>query len=413
MKKSSKRHYPLEATPASPSSSQITARQAIPKELPWYDVNRNKINTYVMRAMTFGINCAPFIAHYVRDKNAEVHRQQFPLALDAIQRAHYVDDFIDSMSDEQKAIEISSQVREVHSRGGFEIRNWASNSSTVLSYLKNNGDAKKQESVQFGATEKVLVPTKREVLQVLMSIFDPLGLLSCHTIGLKILLQKIWRSNISWDQELPESLLEDWNQWKLLLPQMATFNIPRCYSPRMSFGTRIGLHTFVDASEHAYSAACYLRVSQKDEVDVMLVAAKSKVTPLKPLSIPRMELQAAVMGSRLANKIINLVMDPRNFQQFVMHRIGEVLETTRVDQWRWIPSKLNVADGATKVIKNPCVDTWLYGPEFLKSEPMRIKSYSTWNIFPIGGAYTEPSQTCLYIFSDFKLNAKGLTCRQQ
>nr|XP_036677955.1 uncharacterized protein LOC118879083 [Drosophila suzukii] len=122
----------------------------------WYDVNRNKINTYVMRAMTFGINCAPFIAHYVRDKNAEVHRQQFPLALDAIQRAHYVDDFIDSMSDEQKAIEISSQVREVHSRGGFEIRNWASNSSTVLSYLKNDGDAKKQEPVQFGATEKVL-----------------------------------------------------------------------------------------------------------------------------------------------------------------------------------------------------------------------------------------------------------------
>jgi len=60
------------------------------------------------------------------------------------------------MSDEQKAIEISSQVREVHSRGGFEIRNWASNSSTVLLYLKNDGNSKKQEPVQFGATEKVL-----------------------------------------------------------------------------------------------------------------------------------------------------------------------------------------------------------------------------------------------------------------
>jgi len=56
----------------------------------WYDVNRNNINTYVMRAMTFGISCAPFIAHYVRDKNAEVHQQQFPLALDAIQRAYAV-----------------------------------------------------------------------------------------------------------------------------------------------------------------------------------------------------------------------------------------------------------------------------------------------------------------------------------
>jgi len=87
----------------------------------------------VIRAMTIAINCAPFIAHYVRDKNAEVHQQQFPLALDAIQRAHYVDDFIVSTSDEQKAIEISSQVREVHSRDGFEIRNWASISVKLLS----------------------------------------------------------------------------------------------------------------------------------------------------------------------------------------------------------------------------------------------------------------------------------------
>jgi len=53
---------------------------------------------------------------------------------------------------------------------------------------------------------------------------------------------------------------------------------------------------FVDASEHAYSAACYLQVSQKDEVDVMLVVAKSKVAPLKPLSIPRMELVLPICG---------------------------------------------------------------------------------------------------------------------
>ncbi|XP_041632348.2 uncharacterized protein [Drosophila kikkawai] len=133
-----------------------------------------------------------------------------------------------------------------------------------------------------------------------MSIFDPLGLLSCHTIGLKILLQKTWRANINWDEELPESLLKDWKQWKLLLSQVATVSIPRCYSMGIPEASRIDLHTFVDASEHAYSAACYLRVQQKDKVDVMLVVAKSKVAPLKPLSIPRMELQAAVMGSRLA-----------------------------------------------------------------------------------------------------------------
>ncbi|XP_043066490.1 uncharacterized protein [Drosophila bipectinata] len=74
----------------------------------WYDKGSDKVDTYVMRAMTFGISCAPFIAHFVRDKNAETHKEEFPLALNAIQRAHYVDDFIDSMRNEQEAIHQTS-----------------------------------------------------------------------------------------------------------------------------------------------------------------------------------------------------------------------------------------------------------------------------------------------------------------
>ncbi|XP_044573304.1 uncharacterized protein LOC123257617 [Drosophila ananassae] len=89
----------------------------------WYDRSSDKVETYVMRAMTFGISCAPFIAHFVRDKNAEAHQEDFPLALNAIQKAHYVDDYIDSMRNEQEAIQTTRQVIEVHRRGGFEIRN--------------------------------------------------------------------------------------------------------------------------------------------------------------------------------------------------------------------------------------------------------------------------------------------------
>ncbi|XP_043069513.2 uncharacterized protein [Drosophila bipectinata] len=117
--------------------------------------------------------------------------------------------------------------------------------------------------------------------------------------------------------------------------------------------------------------------------------AKSKVAPLKPPSIPRMELQAGVMGARLAQKVMStrnlridnatywsdsktvlqwLTMDPRNFHQFVMHRVAEILETTLVEQWRWIPSKLNVADGATKVTGQTQQETWITGPEFLKTD---------------------------------------------
>ncbi|XP_044570431.1 uncharacterized protein LOC123257065 [Drosophila ananassae] len=199
------------------------------------------------------------------------------------------------------------------------------------------------------------VPTKREVLQVLMSIFDPLGFLSCQMIGLKILLQHIWRLNIDWDQELLDKILEDWRLWKTLLEQIRIFEVPRCFSPDTSDPRQTELHTFVDASEYAYSAVCYLRVAMDDKVDVSLVIAKSRVAPLKPLSIPRMELQAAVMGARLAHK-------------FVMHRVAEILETTPVEQRRRVPSKLNVADGATKITDQTLRKTWITGPGFLKAE---------------------------------------------
>nr|XP_043069241.1 uncharacterized protein LOC122322054 [Drosophila bipectinata] len=102
-----------------------------------------------------------------------------------------------------------------------------------------------------------------------------------------------------------------------------------------------------------------------------------------------MELQAAVMGARLAQKVMStrnlridnatywsdsktvlkwLTMDPRNFHQFVMHRVAEILETTLVEQWRWITSKLNLADGATKVTGQNQQETWISGPEFLKTD---------------------------------------------
>ncbi|KAM8711560.1 hypothetical protein ACLKA7_012128 [Drosophila subpalustris] len=383
----------------------------------WYDQSSGKVKAYVMHAMTFGISCAPCIAHYVRNKNVEPYRQLQPRLYEAIQKAHYVDDYIDSMDTEQEALEMSKLVRKVHSEGGFQIRNWSSNSAKVLGELLKDGKPAEQLPVQFGDTEKILgmyweprtdcfryvlrfarlrrdvlsddiVPTKRELLQVLMSVFDPLGLVSCFTIGLKILLQHVWRSKVGWDEELPQELSNDWENWKRLLPQIQMLEIPRCYSQNLTKAKQAELHIFVDASEYAYAAVCYARVQLHDVVHVALVAAKCKVAPLKPLSIPRMELQAAVAGLRLGQKITTirglkvnnitywsdsktvlqwLKMDPRKFQQFVMHRIGEILESSDVKQWRWIPTKINVADKATKVSSAVDIANWLHGPDFLQS----------------------------------------------
>ncbi|XP_041632480.1 uncharacterized protein [Drosophila kikkawai] len=380
----------------------------------WLHKDNKTPRIFVMRAMTFGICCAPCIAHYVRDKNAQEFKDHCPRAFESITEAHYVDDLIDSYTDDSEAIAVTTKVRDIHAEGGFTIRNWISNSTAVLKHFGER-QIDEQSPKELGDPEKVLgmnwepsndvfkytfrfarlkrdvlngetVPTKREALQVLMSIFDPLGLLSCYTIGLKMLLQKVWRAGIDWDEELPDTLLGSWRQWKTVLLQAAKLEFPRFYSTLLPNADQIDLHTFVDASEYAYAAVAYLRIKQGADIDTVLVAAKCKVAPLKPVSIPRMELLAAVMGVNLAKKVINirrlninsstywsnsttvlqwLDMDPRKFQAFVMHRVGEIIDQTSRAQWRWIPTKENVADSATKLIKSPKANRWLKGPQFL------------------------------------------------
>lgn len=173
---------------------------------------------------------------------------------------------------------------------------------------------------------------------------------------------------------------------------ISTIRLPRCYFNFATSNTynNAELHTFVDASETAYACAVYIRVTQYNgEVKCALISANSKVAPLKPTSIPRLELQACVLGVRLSKFVQEhhtvslkrrlfwtdsrtakswIQADPRNYRPFVAHRVAEILEFTRVDEWKWVPSKMNPADEATKWGSGPffCDDSqWFRGPDFL------------------------------------------------
>ncbi|XP_062538447.1 uncharacterized protein LOC134206735 [Armigeres subalbatus] len=110
-----------------------------------------------MRVMTFGACCSPSSAQFVKNINAERFKEQFPAAFDAITKAHYVDDMLVSIESEEEAIQLAEDVRYVHAEGGFEIRNWISNSTSVLAML--NGSSIEEKSLDLTAemsTEKVL-----------------------------------------------------------------------------------------------------------------------------------------------------------------------------------------------------------------------------------------------------------------
>lgn len=387
----------------------------------WRDSANEEPSTYVMKVMTFGACCSPSTAQFVKNQNAERFQEHHPAAVEAIIKKHYVDDMLASEETEEAAIELAKSVRYVHAEGGFQIRNWISNSQRVLAALQDGRVPQKNLDLaaEMG-TEKVFGmwwdtakdcftfkmsktrfdeallngtrrPTKNEVLRVLMTVFDPLGLISNYLMLLKIVLQEVWRSGVQWGQLVKDKQFEAWIAWIKLLPLMEEVSLPRCYRQVTSASqdTDVQLHVFVDASENGMAAAVYLRFEEAGKTECTLVCAKTRVAPLKYLSIPRLELTAAVIGTRLANSMVPelslpiskrffwsdsrnvlcwLQSDHRRYSPFVAVRVSEILESTEDYEWRWVPSKLNVADDGTKWQRQPDLtptSRWFRGPEYL------------------------------------------------
>ncbi|XP_055631793.1 uncharacterized protein LOC129771785 [Toxorhynchites rutilus septentrionalis] len=326
-----------------------------------------------------------------------------------------------SVETEEEAIRLAREVKHIHAQGGFEIRGWICNSQRVATALQEETTPEKNLDLSPEiATEKILGmwwntasdsftykigwnrydrellygqrhPTKREVLKVLMTIFDPLGLISHFLMYLKVLLQEIWREGVQWDEMISTKLFEKWKAWLQVLPMLENVRIPRCYRKliRLSTNCTVQLHTFVDASENGFAAAVFLCFEENGTVECTLTAAKTRVAPLKYQSIPRLELQAAVLGARLSQTILRslsfpitkrvywtdsrdvlcwITADHRKYKAFVAARISEILDISETHEWRWVPTKLNVADDGTKWEKRPDLSEtsrWFIGPEFL------------------------------------------------
>ena len=378
---------------------------------------------YQMEVMIFGAVSSPCSAQFAKNVNAQRFADTLPEAVDAILKKHYMDDYLDSADTELEAIRRVKEVIHIHEQGGFEMRNWISSSRRVLQaipeHLRARGDIDLSSgtalptertlgvrwnpnddcfvfslspAMRKAADEETLM-TKRHLLRTVMSVFDPVGFLTCFTVSARMILQDVWRAGIGWDDELPATLRQKWINWCAELLQVTQIKIPRCYFGREKPKGDVELHVFVDASEKAYAAVAYLRASSDtDEHTTAFVSSRARVSPLKPVSIPRLELQAAVMGSRLANTVkqehdlaINRTVfwsdsmtvllwirsDAHHYRPFVAHRIGEICEHTDPDAWRWVPSKDNPADLATRGARVGDLtpdSPWFKGPSFLAQD---------------------------------------------
>lgn len=137
--------------------------------------------------------------------------------------------------------------------------------------------------------------TRRQMLSVVSSIYDPLGLLSPATVRGKMLLQEAVRMKLPWDQPVPLELFCEWKKWLNCMNQVGELCVERCIKPWEESECALELHHFSDASEKAFGSCSYLRcVSRAGHLSAHLVMSKGKVAPIKKMTIPRLELEAAV-----------------------------------------------------------------------------------------------------------------------
>ena len=296
----------------------------------WRDKATSKVEVYVMDVAIFGATCSLSSAQYIKNLNAQEFEALFPRAVEAILQYHYVDDYLDSFQTAEEAEKVGNEVKRIHAEGGFEIRNFLSNDPAIVAQVGAESiEVEKLINAEKGATvESVLgiklipssdvltyiyvwrqdlqqalddlhTPTKREVLRVVMSLFDPLGLICFFLIHGRTLMQDIWASGADWDEPISSTLCVQWRRWTALLNELNSVKVPRCYFPGAGYSTYSTheVHVFVDASKSAYASVIYFRVETSQGVEVALVAGKAKFAPLKMISIPRLELRGAVLIS--------------------------------------------------------------------------------------------------------------------
>ena len=375
----------------------------------WRNLETNREpDIYVKTVLTFGDKPAPAMAQTALRKTAKEAKETFPAAAKVIEDNTYMDDICDSVPTVEEAKKLTTDLDNVLETGGFQVKGWVSNR------IEETEDRQQEVSPKGITVEKVLgvvwiserdtlsfkVPanfpegkemvqlSKRKILSRVAQVYDPIGYATAFLIKAKIGLQTLWKRGISWDEDLPPDLLE---KWKTLFEEMVQLNgvsFERCLTPPDAVGQPI-LCVFSDASEEAFGACAYARWQlSSGEFGVRFIAAKSRVAPLKKLTIPRLELQGAVLASRLGKTILEecrfkfdkavyfldsrivlswICSEARRFKPFVSVRVGEIQDNSDPAEWRHIPGELNVADEVSRGIsvKN-LADRWQKGPSFLR-----------------------------------------------
>lgn len=386
----------------------------------WFkdDDTGKSLSTYRMTSHLFGGVWSPSCANYALQQVTKDFQETYPeIVLNTILYNFYVDDCLKAVSNIGIAIPLVHQLTQLLSLRGFHLTKFVSNSPELMNSipkeewggsfttLNTNVDVLPAEralgmlwhmtSDRLGIDVQIRnnPRTKRGILATLSTVYDPLGLVSPFVLSARRLFQQLCREEKGWDESLPRQMGEQWGRWLNDLPLIKKFSIPRCAIPNEVLVKTLQLHYFCDASEYGYGAVAYLRTNNVDDtVSVDIVMAKSRLSPLKGSTIPRLELAGALEAVRL-DKLLQeelhipleesifwtdstivlwyLQSPAKRFQTYVANRVGKILDHTNPSQWRYVTTTQNTGDIASRGMTADELlteDRWCGGPAFLYME---------------------------------------------
>ena len=376
---------------------------------------------YEWNVHPFGAKSSPFCANYALRRTvtefAERNKCKF---IDVVNRNFYVDDYLASFMSVEEARSSIVELRSLLLHGHFDLVKWVSNHDEVLEDLPasvclfNQKDLSiadmsmrtlgllwliQEDSFTFNIVQPEGPHTRRSILAYVASIYDPLGLIAPVTLVGKQILQELCRTNQGWDGPLPDSLQRAWLKWCEGLQHLRCVQIPRCIFQSVECMITNELHVFSDASERGYGVAGYLRcLEEHGNIRSHLIYGKARVAPLKAITVPRLELVAALLAAKVSKQLVEeldievsrtclwtdsaivlhyIANTSTRYATFVANRTRRIQELTSCSQWRFISTSHNPADVASRGIEANSLKlfTWLHGPDWL-NEPEEKWSHS-------------------------------------
>ena len=396
----------------------------------WRDGDGNKEpKTFITRTVNFGDKPAGCVALTALRETAELYKNINPEASRKLKDDNYCDDVTTGDETRERALETSESMNLIVEKGGFKFKTtvmsgdegeprrvlgtgWDTNTDSLFIEVKVNVSPKRKgvhtlPNIQFENIKEEFpeILTKRIIWRVVLGQFDLLGLASVFLIRLKLLMRDLSGEDgkkYGWDSAVSGSVRDRFVNLLEMLKDIQDLRFPRCIKPAgYKKDNKPDLLCFGDGSKQAFCTLAYIRWQMEDgEYKCFLLSGKTRVAPLKKISVPRIELMGAVGAVRLAENIqssISLEFGRRffftdssavfgmirgecgAFQEFVGTRTGEIKSKSNPDtEWFWLPTKENPADMGTRDDITPSS----LGPEstYLNGLPWMKTSEEKWPV---------------------------------